>query len=162
MADKEKLLVVGGVAAGMSAASSAKKARPEMDAVVLEKDSYISYGACSLPYYISDDVKDFHDLIALTPQAAENERGIKVLTGHEALSIDKKTKEVLVKDLGRNKEIKFRYDKLVLATGGMAIIPPIPGVNLKNIFTIRTLDDGLAIKRYIDKEHPKNAIIVGG
>jgi len=162
MTPPENLVVIGGVAAGMSAASSAKRAKPELHIVVLEKDAYISYGACSLPYYISDDVKDFHDLIALTPQVAEKERGIRVFTRHEALSIDKVAKKVRARDLETGKEVVFPYDKLVLATGGLPIVPDLPGIDLRNIFTIRTLGDGLAIKAFADQERPKRAVIVGG
>ncbi len=158
----ERLVVIGGVAAGMSAASSAKRIRPEMEVTVLERDSSISYGACSLPYYISDDVRDINDLVVLTPEAAERERGITVLTRHEALFIDAQEKEISARDLREGREVTVPYDKLVLATGGVPIIPPLPGKDLKNIFTIRTLNDGLAIKRYIDKEQPKRAVIVGG
>ena len=162
MAGKERLVIIGGVAAGMSAASSAKRVRPQMEATVLEKDAYISYGACSLPYYISNDIKDIRDLFALTPEAAEKERGITVITRHEVLSIDKDNKEVLARDLERGKEATFPYDKLVLATGGSPIIPRLPGIDLKNIFTIRTIGDGLAIKGYTDEEQPEHAVIVGG
>ena len=162
MAGKERLVVIGGVAAGMSAASSAKRLRPEMEVTVLEKDEHISYGACSLPYYISDEIKDIKSLLALTPESAEKERGIKVNTRHEAFSVDKNNKEVVAKDLENEKEARFPYDKLVLATGGLPIVPKLPGVDLKNIFTIRTLGDGLAIKGYTDEEQPERAVIVGG
>ena len=162
MERNKKVVIIGGVAAGMSAASSAKRVRPEMEVTVLEKDAHISYGACSLPYYISDEVKDHNDLIALTPRVAEKERGIKVLTGHEALSINPRTKRIVARDLRAETEALFPYDKLVLATGGLPIIPPFPGIELKNIFTIRTLNDGMAIKRFIEEQQPKRAVIVGG
>jgi NADPH-dependent 2,4-dienoyl-CoA reductase/sulfur reductase-like enzyme len=162
MGGGERLVVIGGVAAGMSAASSAKRVNSGMEVTVLEKDSYISYGACSLPYYISDEVKDYNDLIALTPQAAEKERGIRVLTGYEALSINTRKKEVVARNNQEGNEVTFVYDKLVLATGGLPIIPPFSGIDLKNIFTVRTLNDGLAIKRFIEEQRPKRAVIVGG
>jgi NADPH-dependent 2,4-dienoyl-CoA reductase/sulfur reductase-like enzyme len=107
-------------------------------------------------------VKDFHDLIALTPQGAEKERGIRVLTRHEALSIDTVAKKVRARDLETGKEVVFPYDKLVLATGGLPIVPGLPGIGLRNIFTIRTLGDGMAIKAFADQERPKRAVIVGG
>jgi NADPH-dependent 2,4-dienoyl-CoA reductase/sulfur reductase-like enzyme len=162
MARKERVVIIGGVAAGMSAASSAKRERPEMEVTVLEKDSHISYGACSLPYYISDEVKDHNDLIALTPQIAEKERGIKVRTGHEVFSINTRMREVMAMDSRRGRKVIFPYDRLVLATGGLPIIPSFPGIGLKNIFPIRTLNDGLVIKRFIQKRKPNRAVIVGG
>ncbi len=151
MHDKERLVVIGGVAAGMSAASSARRIKPEMEAIVLEKDYFISYGACSLPYYISNDVKNINDLISLTPNVAEQERGISVLTRHEVTGIDFEKKQVFVKNLENNKESKMSYDKLVIATGGLPIKPPLPGIDLPHVFTIRTLLDGIEIKKYIDE-----------
>jgi NADPH-dependent 2,4-dienoyl-CoA reductase/sulfur reductase-like enzyme len=147
----ERLLVIGGVAAGMSAASSARRIKPEMEAIVLEKDFFISYGACSLPYYISDDVKDFNNLISLTPKVAIEERGINVLTRHEVVGIDFEKREVLVKNLEKGEESRISYDKLVIATGGLPIKPPFPGIDLQHVFTIRTLIDGIEIKKYIDE-----------
>jgi NADPH-dependent 2,4-dienoyl-CoA reductase/sulfur reductase-like enzyme len=162
MAHQERLVVIGGVAAGMSAASSARRLRPEMEVVVLERDAYISYGACSLPYYISDDIKDVRSLFALTPEVAEKERGIQVRTRHKAVAIDNARKEVVVNDLEREKEVRLPYDKLVLAAGGSPIVPVLPGIDLQHIFTIRTIGDGMAIKTYTSEERPKRAVIVGG
>lgn len=149
--EREHLIVIGGVAAGMSAASSFKRLKPEAEAIVFEKDYFISYGACSLPYYISNDVKDFNDLITLTPKIATEERNIDVRTRHEVKAIDIDKKEVTVVDLDKNMEKKYRYDRLVIATGGLPVKPPLPGIDLNNIFTIRTLIDGIEIKRYIDE-----------
>jgi NADPH-dependent 2,4-dienoyl-CoA reductase/sulfur reductase-like enzyme len=168
MNEKEQLVVIGGVAAGMSAASAAKRIKPDMEATVVEKDYFISYGACSLPYYISDDVKDFNDLISLTPKVAEEERGIKVLTRRDAIKIDIGTKSVLVRDLEKGEESSVTYDKLVIATGALPIKPPLPGVSLQHVFEVRTLSDGVEIKKFID-EHSfgaqkgtMKAVLVGG
>ncbi|HOE16244.1 MAG TPA: FAD-dependent oxidoreductase [Syntrophorhabdaceae bacterium] len=148
---KERLVVIGGVAAGMSAASSYRRLKPEAEAIVLEKDYFISYGACSLPYYVSDDVKDFQDLISLTPKVATAERGITVFTRHEATAIDFSKKEVLARDLDKNEEKRIPYDKLVIATGGLPVKPPLPGIDLQNVFTIRTLIDGIEMKKFINE-----------
>jgi len=122
---RERLLVIGGVAAGMSAASAAKRVKPDLEVVVLEKGAHISYGACSLPYYISGDIPRIEDLVVLTPQEAEETRGVKVLTRHEALAIDLDRGEVLARTPEGEKAIPF--DRLVLATGGLPIVPPWPG-----------------------------------
>ncbi len=181
---RERLVVIGGVAAGMSAASSYRRLKPEAEAVVLEKDYFISYGACSLPYYVSDELKDFNQLISLTPKVATEERGIDVRTRHEVTGIDVKTKQVHVKNLDTGDASDLIYDKLVIATGGLPIKPPLPGIDLENVFTIRTLLDGIAIKKYIDdwgafevcvgspeclyinrygnEKRPMKAVIVGG
>lgn len=148
---KERLIVIGGVAAGMSAASSFKRTKPDGEAIVFEKDYFISYGACSLPYYISDDVKDFNDLITLTPKMAIEERSIDVRIRHDVKKIDPNRKEVTVLDLDKNMEMRYSYDSLVIATGGLPVRPVLPGIELKNIFTIRTLMDGIEIKKYIDE-----------
>ena len=164
---KERLVVIGGVAAGMSAASSAKRMRPDMEVMVFEKDFHISYGLCSVPYYISDVVKEFGSLISLTPEMAETERGIRVHARHEALKIDTARKEVRVKNHGSGTESTVPYDKLVIATGGLPVKPPLPGMELDHVFTVRTLDDGRGIKNYIDEWHsrdvgrPMKAVIVG-
>ena len=150
MNKKERLVVIGGVAAGMSAASSYKRIKPDDEAIVLEKDYFISYGACSLPYYISDDVKDFNQLISLTPKVAEEERDIRVMLRHEAVAIDIDKKEVRVKYLEKNVESSITYDKLVIATGGLPVVPLLPCIDLQHVFTIRTLLDGIEIKRFID------------
>lgn len=181
---RERLVVIGGVAAGMSAASSYKRFKPEAEAIVLEKDFFISYGACSLPYYISDEVKDFNQLISLTPGVAEAERDITVLTRHEAKTIDIKNKELSAQNLDNGEELRITYDKLIIATGGLPVKPPLPGMDLKNVFTMRTLVDGIEIKRFIDEwnafqvcvgspeciylnrfnveKRPMKAVIVGG
>ncbi len=179
----ERLVVIGGVAAGMSAASSFKRLKPEAEAIVLEKDHFISYGACSLPYYISDEINDINTLLSLTPEVAEKERGISVLTRHEAVSIDPAAKTVTAIDLNGNQEKTIPYDKLVIATGALPIRPAFPGVDLEHVFTLRDLHDGVEIKKFIDrwssfepcigqmcvyenffgvKKRPLQAVIVGG
>jgi len=146
----ERLVVIGGVAAGMSAASSYRRLKPAAEAIVLERDYFISYGACSLPYYVSDDVKDFNQLISLTPKVAKEDRGIEVRTRHEVTDIDLEKKQVHGKNLEKNETFVLGYDKLVITTGGLPIKPPLPGIDLDHVFTIRTLLDGIAIKKFID------------
>ena len=167
MGDRERLVIIGGVAAGMSAASAAKRIRPAMDVTVLEKDYFISYGICSLPYYVSDDVKDFGNLISLTREMAMEERGIDVLIRHEALKVDMGARHVLVRDLEKSEERSLTYDKLVIATGAVPIKPPLPGIDLKHVFEVRTLIDGVEIKQYINErlgsqKGTVKAVLVGG
>ena len=153
----ERLLVIGGLAAGMSAASSAKRIRPQMDVIVLEKSPFISYGTCSIPYYISEEIKDYRDLIAITPEKAETERGLVVRTRHAAIAIDTGGKEVLVRSPDKGGDTRIAFDKLVIATGAVPIKPPLPGIDLKHIFALRTLEDGVAIKEYIDGREGREA-----
>ena len=183
MSAKERLVVIGGVAAGMSAASSARRVRPDMEAYVFEKDLYISYGICSVPYYVSGEVEDFRNLISLTPEMAI-ERGIHVLTSQEVTGIDVKEKKVVVRNHATGKTSRVRYDKLIIANGGLPVTPPFPGIDLSRIFTIRNLHDALEIKKFIDEwntfevresssdcsyinrfgiaKRPMKAVIVGG
>jgi NADPH-dependent 2,4-dienoyl-CoA reductase/sulfur reductase-like enzyme len=168
MSERERLVVIGGVAAGMSAASAAKRIRPDMEVTVLEKDYFISYGICSLPYYVSDEVKDLNNLISLTPEMALKERGVNVMTRHEAVKIDTSARRVFVKNLERDEESSMTYDKLVIATGALPIKPSLPGIDLQHIFEVRTLSDGIEIKKFIDeyssKAHSRKmkAVLVGG
>jgi len=158
---KERLLVIGGVAAGMSAASRAKRRNPGMEVIVLEKTEFISYGSCGLPYYISDMVKDHNKLIIIPPKVAREKRGIDVRLFHEAVEINWNEKWVKAIDHKTGENLKFSYDKLVIATGAGATRPPIPGINLKHVYVLRTLNDGVALKSYINTGVPKKAVIIG-
>lgn len=160
--EARRFVVIGGVAAGMSAASAVKRGDPSIEVIVVEKGEFISYGACSLPYYISGIVKDYRQLIALTPERAREERGIDVWTGHEAMAIYPSKGVVSVLERSSGEEKTVAYDTLMIATGGIPISPPIPGIDLSNVFQVRTLADGIKIKRYIVEHAPKKAIIVGG
>lgn len=157
-----KVLIIGGNAAGMSAASAVRRLSKESEIVVLEKDAYISYASCSLPYYISDDVKSVEKLFALTADEARRERGIDVRLFKEATEIDIEGKRVIAKDVKSGFLESYDFDKLVIATGASPIIPNFEGVNLKGIFTIRNINDGIAIKNFISDRRPKEAVIVGG
>ena len=142
---------MGGVAAGMSAASAARRAKPDMDIIVFEKGPFVSYGACSLPYYLSKEVEDYRQLIAVSPEAARDERGLDVRTECAVESIDVSKKEVHVHEKSSAKTKKYSYDKLVLATGAVSIRPSMPGIELQNVFTLRNLEDGIAIRDFIDR-----------
>lgn len=157
-----KVLIIGGNAAGMSAASAVRRLSKESEIVVLEKDAYISYASCSLPYYVSDDVKSVEKLFALTADEARRERGIDVRLFKEATEIDIGGKRVIAKDVKSGFLESYDFDKLVIATGASPIIPNFEGVNLKGIFTIRNINDGIAIKNFISDRRPKEAVIVGG
>ena len=158
---KRRLVVVGGVAAGMSAASRAKRVDPGLDVVVLEKGDYISYGACSLPYFLAGYFDDYRKLIARTPEEAK-EQGIDVRTGHEAVHVDVEKNTVTVRRRDGGEE-RLAYDALVLATGTVPVVPPEWGVGrLEGAFLLRTIDDARALRAYIAQQGPRRAVIVGG
>lgn len=156
-----KVIVIGGVAAGMSAASKLKRIEPESEIVVFEKGGYVSYGACGLPYYISGENDDHTKMIARTKEQF-HEMGIAVHLHHEITRIAPKRKQVLVKNLEDGHVFIENYDKLMIATGTNAIIPPFDGMNLENIHVLKTMEDGMRLKEKVQAEHVRNVVIVGG
>lgn len=159
---KERLIIVGGCAAGMSAASKARRLNPNLEVIALEKTAHVSYSACGIPYYVADLVRDASELITITPEEFRNKRGIEVLTRHEVVDIKPVQRKVTALDLESGDEVRLSYDKLVIAVGGIPQRPNIPGVNLKNVFTIQTLQNGIDIKKFIDQRRPKRVGIIGG
>jgi NADPH-dependent 2,4-dienoyl-CoA reductase/sulfur reductase-like enzyme len=157
----ERLVVIGGVAAGMSAASRARRLNPKIEIMVFEKSGFVSYGSCGLPYFVSDVIKAPENLVVYDAKFFKEKRNIDVYLHHEVLKIFPAKRSVLVKDLERNKEFEVGYDKLVIATGARAVKPNIKGINLNGIFTIRFLEDGIAIKNFIRENSPKKALIIG-
>jgi NADPH-dependent 2,4-dienoyl-CoA reductase/sulfur reductase-like enzyme len=159
-----RLIVVGGVAAGMSAAAKAKRVNREMEAVVYEKSPYISYAACGMPYYIAGDILDYRRLLARTPEQMAK-HGVEVHVRHEVTRIDPDACVVTVRDLDEEREFTQQYDKLVLATGAATIHPSIPGLDLGGVHALRTLEDGIALRRALTEQTdagPRRAVIVGG
>ncbi|MFC4386999.1 CoA-disulfide reductase [Gracilibacillus marinus] len=156
-----KLIVIGGVAAGMSAASKLKRVKPDTNVVVYEKGDYVSYGACGLPYYVSGENDDYKKLIARTVDQFE-EMGIDVKTKHEVVKVAQDRKQVMIRNLDTGQLFVDDYDKLMIATGTEAIVPPFDGVELDGIHLLKTLEDGLFLKEKVDASAIKNVVIVGG
>jgi NADPH-dependent 2,4-dienoyl-CoA reductase/sulfur reductase-like enzyme len=157
----ERLVIIGGVAAGMSAASRARRLNPKIEIMVFEKSGFVSYGSCGLPYFVSDVIKAPENLVVYDAKFFKDKRNIDVYLHHEVLKIFPAKRSVLVKDLEKDKEFEVRYDKLVIATGARAVKPNIKGIDLNGIFTIRFLEDGIAIKNFIRESSPKKALIIG-
>lgn len=161
MSTRKRLVVVGGVAAGMSAASKARRIDPGLEVVVYEKSGFVSYGACGLPYYIQGIIDDHSTLIARTPVQFARQ-GIEVHLHHEVMEIDPEGRRVRVRDLEAGREFEVEYDRLVLTTGGNAVRPPFPGIDREGVFTLRRVEDGIALRRFIEEKSPERAVIVGG
>src|SRR5579885_1942380 len=159
---RERLVVIGGNAAGLSAASYVKRKRPETEVLVFEKSPYTSYGSCGLPYYIEGLVKDPMELIAVPISALKEKRGLDVRVLHEVTDVDTEKRRVRVRDLKGEKEIEFSYDWLVISTVASPVRPPLPGIGLNGVFALRTLEDGIRIENFIKVESPKRVTIIGG
>jgi len=158
---KRHLVVIGGTAAGMSAAARARRGDPSLPITVFERSGHITYGSCGLPYYIGDEIKDIHDLIVYKPEYMKKERNIDVNILHEVTEINIQEKYVDVKDLTTGKTFKQLYSHLMIATGAVPVIPPIPGADNKNVFTLRNIEDGLRIKDFLSSKKVKRAAVLG-
>jgi NADPH-dependent 2,4-dienoyl-CoA reductase/sulfur reductase-like enzyme len=156
----DTFVVIGGDAAGMSAASKAKREDPELDVVVFEKGEWVSYAACGMPYYVKGEVGDLEDLVAVTPAEFRDDRGVDLRTGHEVVGVDAEAETVTVESDGET--FDQPYDQLLLATGASAIEPPFDGLDLDGVFTIHDMDEADAIENYVTEHSPDSAAIVGG
>ncbi len=157
------LVIIGGDAAGMSAASKVRREQPDRKIIVFEKSIYTSYSACGIPYFISGTVESLDELIRRGPEEFREKYNIDVRTMHLVLSVDTDNKRLKVLDKEKNKEFWQPYDQLLIATGGKPYCPEhITGYDAENVFGVTTLKSGLNIENYIKEHKPKRAIIIGG
>ena len=155
-----KVIIVGGVAAGMSAAAKLKRANKEAQITVYEKSRHVSFGACGLPYFVGNFFEDSQKMIARTVEQF-NASGITVNIEHEVLNVDTDNKCITVKNLLTGETFTDTYDKLMIATGASAIIPPINNVDLKHVYTLKSMEEGEALKHAMQNEALKRVAIVG-
>lgn len=158
-----KVIIIGGVATGMSAASKIRRSDENAIITVYEKGVETSYGACGLPYYISGANDDVDLLRIRKPQEFRDKQNIDVKLLHEVVSVNTQLKQVEVTNLVTGERITDNYDKLVISSGASPIIPPIEGLesNLTNVFTVKTIEDGEAIKSYLSNDNIRNVVIAG-
>ncbi len=155
-----KFLIIGGDAAGMSAASRAKRNMADMEITVLEKTNDVSYSACGMPYNIANPERDIEDLVVRQASVFRKKQGINLFTGYFVEKINSTDKKVSgTTDQGN--QFEFSYDKLLIATGGSPVIPDIPGFNLPGVMALKNLDHGRKIKAYIKKNRVKKVVIIG-
>ena len=156
----ERLIVIGGCAAGMSAASKARRLNPDLEIVVYEKTGFVSYASCGLPYYVSGVIEDHNKLTVRTP-AQFAKQGIKVHLHHEVTEVDAENRRVRVANLDGG--IWYEgYDKLLIATGGRpTVLPNLSLDDLGGVFVMRAVEDGVAIRDFVQREKPKRAVIIG-
>lgn len=155
-----KVVIVGGNAGGMTAASQIKRQKPEWEAIVLEKGEYISFAGCGMPYYIAGAVPRFEDLLELSPEKAIQEREIDLRLNHEVISVDPVQKELHVKSNAG--EMKESFDYLLLATGTLPITDGLNIIGSKKVFTIKNLYDMQKINSFIEKKKPQKCAVIGG
>ncbi|MET7820223.1 FAD-dependent oxidoreductase [Micromonospora zamorensis] len=161
----QRLIVIGGDAAGMSAASQARRRRDrdDLEIVVFERGHFTSYSACGIPYWISGLVPGPDALIARDPQTFRTEYAMDVRMRHEVTSIDVERREVVARDLEGGGEVRERFDDLMYATGAVPVKPPWAATDAGGVFGMQTLDDGAALREWLDAEpKPRRAVVVGG
>ncbi len=157
-----ELLIIGGVAAGATAAARARRLDNDVHITILEAGSDVSFANCGLPYYIGGDIEYRSSLILSSPETFHDQYRVDVFTNTEALKIDRKKKVVQAKNTISGAVTKYPYDSLILAQGGKPVVPPIPGVEKEHVFQLWTLDDMDRIDAYLTEDEPKNAVVVGG
>lgn len=156
-----KIIIIGGVAAGTSAAAKARRNDESAEIKIYDMDSDISYSGCGLPYYIGGEIEDRAELVPRDSEFFKKKYNVDVFKRHEVLDIYPLNKSVVVKNMDTNEEFRESYDKLVIATGAKSIVPSIPGTDKSNIFYLRNVSQADNIKGFIEKQNPKSVVIVG-
>ncbi len=156
-----RVVVIGGVAAGTKAAAKIKREDRSVQVDIYTKSSDISYAGCGLPYYVGGDIATRDELIVNTPEKFASLTGASVHIGQEATEVDSKAKTVVFKNAFDGTQKAVEYDKLIIASGASPIIPNIDGVKLEGVFAVRTPDDAIAMRDYIEKNNCKKAVVVG-
>ena len=157
-----KVVIVGGVAGGATAAARIRRLNEQAEIVVFERSGYISYANCGLPYYIGGVIEDPEDLTLQTPESFYRRFRIHMKVRHEVIAIHPERKTVSVKNLETGEVFEESYDKLLLSPGAKPVWPNLPGMDSDKLFTLRTVEDTFRIKEFVVKEKPKSAVMVGG
>lgn len=156
-----KIVIIGGVAGGMSAATRLRRLNEDAKITIIEKGPYVSFANCGLPYYVAGEIEERSKLLVQTPESLKARFNLDVRPENEAVAINAQTKEVTVKN-DKGEEYTLVYDKLILSPGAKPLIPSIEGLKeAKNIFTLRSVPDVDAISTYIDNHNPKKAVVIG-
>ncbi|MCH4824796.1 MAG: CoA-disulfide reductase [Planococcus sp. (in: firmicutes)] len=158
----KKIVIVGAVGGGATAAGQLRFYNPDVQIVVFDRDSTMSYAACGTPYVIGDVIEDEQSIVLTNPEKFKKKRDIDVKLGHEVKEIDRATKKVLVQNLETGDQFEETYDALILAPGGSAIVPKIDGLDSSQVFTLRNFEDMQRIDRFIKNKKPESCIVSGG
>lgn len=157
-----KYVIIGGVAGGASTAARLRRLSEDDQIIMFEKGPHVSFSNCSLPYYLSGTVSKIDNLLMMTPEKFINQYNIEARVNNEVINIDRKKKEVEVKDLSNGNTYRESYDKLVLSPGAKPIVPDIPGIDKIQPFTLRNVVDIDKLKQYVDKIKPSRITVIGG
>lgn len=157
-----KVVIIGGVAGGASAAARLRRLDEQAEIIVLERGDYVSYANCGLPYYIGGEITDKETLTVMTPETLNDRLNLDVRIRNEVVAIDAANRQVEILDLETQKRYRERYDKLILASGAEPVKPDFPGVRDERVFTLRNIPDTYRIYDYIKEKAPRRALVVGG
>jgi len=157
----KKIIVVGGVAGGASCAARCRRLDEGADIILIDRGPYVSFANCGLPYYVGDVIKDESRLLVANAELFQERFNIEVRTRNEALAIDCAGRQVEIKDVATGRTYRERYDALVLSPGATAVRPPLPGVDTRGIFVLRTIPDSRKIREWIHEKNAKSAVVVG-
>lgn len=157
-----KILIVGGVAGGASAAARLRRLDEQAEIILFEKGEFISYANCGLPYYIGDVITEKEKLLVQTPEAFQSRFNLEVRIFSEVITIDREAKSVTVRDHRSKRDYTENYDRLILSPGAEPKRPPLPGLDLPGIFTLRTVPDTYKIRDFVDNHPVQHAVVIGG
>lgn len=158
----KKLLIVGGVAGGMSAAARARRLSEQSQIIVFERTGHVSYANCGLPYYLGGEIKSQSKLLVANPVDLKDKLNLDIRVKHEVIAIDKTAKTVTVRDIEANRQYQESYDDLILSVGAVALKPNIAGIDGPGRFVLRTIEDVARIEDWIVQQKPRTAVIAGG
>ncbi|HLT16835.1 MAG TPA: FAD-dependent oxidoreductase [Acidimicrobiales bacterium] len=158
----DRLVVIGGDAAGMTAAMQARRRQPYLEIVVLERGPWTSYAACGIPYLVGGEVERLEDLVVRSPQQFRDQHRIDVRIRHEAMAIDHDRRQVEVRDHQHQRTIALGYDKLLVATGARPLRPDLPGIDLEHVKGVQTLDDARVLLDHARSRQCRRVVVVGG
>lgn len=162
MSEKKRILIVGGVAGGASCAARARRLSETAEIVMFDRGPYVSFANCGLPYYVGDVIKKEENLLVATPELFRERFNIEVRLQAEIVSIDREQRTIRVRDMVKGTTYTDKYDVLVLSPGALPIQPPLPGIDLSGIFSVRTIPDSRQIRTWIEQYQARHAVIVGG
>lgn len=157
-----KIVIVGGVAGGMSAAARARRLSEDSEIIVLERSAHVSYANCGLPYFLGGEIQSEEQLIVATPEALRRKLNLDIRVNNEVIKIDSGAKVVTIREIKSGKVYQESFDDLILSVGAAAIKPDIPGIGLPGLFSLRNIEDIEAIQSWFESQEPRTAVIAGG